>query len=86
MKTNLRTPARHVYSESGDPRNPTVTYANQSAIREAFWQAHPHLKRRGANVRQNAYPCDTRCAFVDFVDMLAKDGEISASLAQRVTL
>jgi len=29
---------------------------------------------------------DTRCAFVDYVDMLARSGEISESLAQRVTL
>jgi hypothetical protein len=29
---------------------------------------------------------DTRTEFVDFVDMLMKNGEISAELANRVTL
>jgi len=29
---------------------------------------------------------DTRCAFSDFVDYLARDGQISDALAQRVTL
>lgn len=31
------------------------------------------------------YKATTRCAFVDFVDSMARDGQISDSLAQRAT-
>lgn len=66
----------------------------QKQVRAAFWESYPvwtladgfrGLRSRG-NGKQNDYPPDTRCAFVDFVDMLARDGDISESLAQRVTL
>ena len=43
----------------------------------------PGLYRRAT---QNEYPADTRCAFVDFVDALARAGDISDTLAERVTL
>ena len=86
MKTHLRTPARHVTTSRGDSRNPTVIYANQTAILNAFWDAHPQFTRRGVKVRQNAYPCDVRTAFVDFVDSLARSGDLSIGLAERVTL
>jgi hypothetical protein len=36
--------------------------------------------------RQNKQPADIRMAFVDYVDMLSRDGTISEQLAQRVTL
>lgn len=86
MKTNTRTPARHVTTSRGESRNPVSIYANQTAIRAAFWEAHPQFKRRGAKVRQNSYPCDVRTAFVDFVDSLEKSGDLSIGLAERVTL
>lgn len=62
---------------------------NQAQIRAAFWQAHPTLPRhkyKWTNGTEWHYPADTRCAFVDFVDQLARNGQITESLAQRATL
>jgi len=65
---------------------------NQKQIRAAFWNAHPdfEFQAREAGIfskPQNYYHCATvRCAFVDFVDSLARNGEISEKLAFRVTL
>lgn len=66
----------------------------QKQIRAAFWAAHPTADRRRYPARDwtredntsRDYCTDTRCAFVDFVDHLARSGEISETLAQRVTL
>jgi hypothetical protein len=62
-------------------------------VRESFWVANPMAwtKDEIANVkrskkRQNDYPCDIRCAFVDYVESLSVDGVIKQSLANRVTL
>ena len=63
-------------------QNYTIT--TQKQVRALFWDAHPSLdKRKGWH---GDYPTDTRYAFVDFVDCLARDGHISEALAQRVTL
>lgn len=71
----------------GDSRNPTTAYANQKAIRVAFWGAFPQFKSlRRAKKRQNDYPADVRAAFIDFVDALEKSGELTEGLAARVTL
>lgn len=59
-----------------------------------FRESHPELDfrkvtyGRGANAGfvHKDFNCTTRSAFVDFVDMLARDGVISESLAFRVTL
>ena len=61
---------------------------NQKQVREAFWGAYPDLEKtqRRARKTQNDYPADTRMAFVDFVDMLSRNDDISEALAQRVTL
>lgn len=56
----------------------------QQEIRTQFWLDNPQLQRRAG--RQNEQPTDTRCAFVDYVDMLSKSGTIFEALAQRVTL
>ena len=61
----------------------------QRQVRAAFWEAHPDLPRRKIrNYSGNGtmYPTDTRVAFVDYVDFLSRDGQISQALAQRVTL
>jgi hypothetical protein len=66
----------------------------QKEIRAAFWQAHPDAPRRRYRYSMNrndkiaplVYPVDTRCAFVDFVDYLHRDGQITQALADRVTL
>ena len=69
-----------------------MTYTTQAEVRKAFWQ---QLADSGdwetsrlyrVHKRQNDYPTDTRCAFVDYVDMLARSGEISEALAGKVTL
>ena len=62
----------------------TVTFTNQAQIRKAFWQGAPNVMRK--RLANGDYPTDTRCEFVDFVDMLARNGHISEALAQRVTL
>ena len=59
-------------------------YTSQAQVRAAFWEANPDVARNPC--RQNNQPTDTRCAFVDFVDSLARNGDISESLADRVTL
>lgn len=69
---------------------------NQAQIRDAFWRAHPDADRTRYPVRWvlsssvnktvRDYCTDTRCAFVDFVDFLHRDGQISAALASRATL
>ena len=66
----------------------------QKQIRAAFWTAHPTADRRRYPARDwtredntsRDYCTDTRCAFVDFVDHLARSGEITETLAQRATL
>lgn len=62
---------------------------NQKQVRQAFWEQHPSLpRRRIKNYRGDGlmHVTDTRCAFVDFIDYLHRDGQISEALAQRVTL
>ena len=69
-------------------------YTNQKQIRAAFWESFPDLPRRRYRYSPNrsdknaplVYPIDTRCAFVDFLDSLARDGQISEALAARATL
>ena len=66
----------------------------QKQIRDAFWQAFPALPRRRYrySLRRDdkaaplVYPVDTRCAFVDFLDALHRDGQVSDALANRATL
>ena len=62
---------------------------NQKDLRKYFWESHPNLSRKKiTNYPGNGtmYCTDTRCAFVDFVDTLSKDGTISQELAERATL
>jgi len=67
---------------------------NQKEIRAAFWAAHSTLPRRryryswsrSDKTAELVFPVDTRCAFVDYVDQLQRDGQISEALANRVTL
>ena len=60
-------------------------------IRKAFWENHPlheahALKWQIKTAPHNRHNSETRTAFVDFVDTLARNGEISEELAQRATL
>jgi len=71
-----------------------IMYTNQKQVREAFWQAFPDLPRRRYRYSPSrsdksaelVYPVDTRCAFVDFIDYLQRDGMISDAMADRITL
>jgi len=56
-----------------------------SEVRAAFWQGWTGCPRPKRN-KDGDYPTDIRVEFVDFVDMLARDGHISEQLAQKVTL
>jgi hypothetical protein len=63
----------------------------QKQIRAAFWQSHPdheaHALKWGIKTApQNRHNAATRTAWVDFVDYLAKEGEITEKLAFRATL
>ena len=67
------------------------TYTSQREIRRAFWTFHPDLPRHkipyhSSNTPEKVYSVDTRCAFVDYIDYLARDGQISDKLASHVTL
>lgn len=63
----------------------------QKQVREAFWEDHPAIEDRARrngirSKRQNEQHTETRVAFVDFVDRLHRDGQISDALAEKVTL
>jgi hypothetical protein len=65
----------------------TYTFTTQAQVRAAFWQGNAHLRsayRRGK--RQNDYSATIRSEWVEFVDMLTRDGHIAETLAQRITL
>ena len=64
------------------------TYTTQIALRAAFWQQHPHLSRKKVKSYsgKGSNTTDTRCAFVDWLDSLKRNGEVSQALAQRATL
>lgn len=56
-------------------------------IRAAFWQAHPEFRGEyRTHKRQNDYSTDIRCCFVDWLDLIRKDGLISDWLADKATL
>jgi len=65
---------------------------NQQELRRAFWASFPELgetearRRRTRSKGQNAQTCDTRMTFCDWLDGLAKSGQVSERLAQRATL
>jgi hypothetical protein len=65
------------------------TYTTQAQVRAAFWRDNPTASRRlitDYSGRGKMHTTDTRCAFVDFLDSLSRDGAISPALAQRATL
>lgn len=58
-----------------------------TAIRRQFWADHPQFADAYRKTyRQNRYNATIRSCFVQFVDSLERDGEISESLANRATL
>ena len=69
----------------------TYIYTNQQQLRAAFWAEHDSFdhQARAAGIRskgQNAQCATVRCTWCDWIDSLARDGQISEALAQRATL
>jgi hypothetical protein len=64
------------------------TYTNQRELRKAFREQHPDLSFRklGYGMSKKDYPADTRITFVDWIDHLQRNGDISEALANRATL
>lgn len=67
------------------------TIKTQSQVRENFWEflreINPGLAAKfRRHKRQNDYPTDIRVNFVDYVDNLRRNGQITEALATRVTL
>ncbi len=65
----------------------------EDEVRESFWAEMPETpefvrahERWLNGAEQNDLPTDVRCAFVDYVDSLAREGSISQLLAHEVTL
>jgi len=63
----------------------TYTYTTQKQIRAAFREQNPNLdfSRYSKDIR---YCADTRMAFCDFIESLARNNQISDTLAHRATL
>lgn len=65
-------------------------FTTQNQLRDEFWSMFPELEcrttRRGKPLSQNQQPADTRMSFVDWIDQLERNGDISERLAQRATL
>ena len=67
------------------------TYTSQKEVRMSFWENIEGLNRsKELKIKKsrpdNDFRTDVRCAFVDYVDNLQKEGRISESLASKVTL
>jgi hypothetical protein len=61
----------------------------QRELRRTFWATFPHLSRRKIkNYAGNGkmYCTDTRTAWVNWLDCLSKNGEISQDLGERAEL
>ena len=63
-----------------------ATFTTQKQVKAAFWQGMPQVWSKYKGKSQNACPADLRMEFVDFIDMLHKDGHITEELAAKVTL
>ena len=68
-------------------QNKMKTIKTITQIRRLFWVKLPEFAYAYRKTyRQNRYNATIRSAFVDFVDSLHRNGEITDSLANRVTL
>ena len=65
---------------------------SQKELRRAFWRDHAGVpgitprRIRNYSGKGTMHTTDTRCAFCDWLDAMARNGCISESLAQRATL
>lgn len=61
----------------------------QKEIRRLFWETCPNLQRKKItdySGKGKMHVTDTRCAFVEFVDILRRDGQITGKMANNITL
>lgn len=59
----------------------------QKELRQLFWELNFQWEdARRARKKQNDYNSTIRCTWVDFVDSMAKNNQISQKLAHRATL
>lgn len=69
---------------------------NLTELRKRFWQDNPQFKRVAIPVKnrsdmyttcpQNRYNATIRSAWVEYVDYMARSGQITEKLAESVTL
>lgn len=59
-------------------------FTTEGQVRKAFWVGLEQFRKPGR--RQNDYGATIRSEWVEFVDVLARNGHISEALASRVTL
>ncbi len=65
------------------------TYTTQRQLRAAFWEHCRFLSRHKVtdfSGKGKMYNTDTRCAFVDWIDFLRHNCDISEALASSATL
>ena len=68
-------------------RTSRYLYTSQAVLRRQFWLDHPRLRPQYRSAkRQNEYAVDTRMAWCDYVEAMARDGNISDALACRANL
>ena len=60
--------------------------ATQADLRNYFWHVSYPYSQRKKGYKQNDYNTDVRTAWVDFVDMMHRNGQISGKLADEATL
>jgi hypothetical protein len=56
---------------------------NQRDLRRRFWEDNPTLPKR---LRGKPYPVDTRMAWCDWLDYMAKSGQADVALTYYATL
>lgn len=62
-------------------------YYTFKEVRNMFFEMCPEFKaERKKGKKQNDFSCDCRCTFVDFVECLRKNGEISDKQVDKLTL
>ena len=70
----------------GDIKMKKLTFKQ---VRQMFWDeiATDEMRKEFRTRKtQNDYSCDIRCAFVDYVDSLNKDGQITDNQYNKITL
>lgn len=64
-----------------------ATLKSQKAINSRFFEDHPEFRDEyRTRKKHNDYSTDCRCAYVDWVDYMNRNGEISDALRDRTTL